>query len=863
MPLPPGARIGPYEILAAIGAGGMGEVYRARDSKLNRDVAIKVLPESVADDGERLRRFTLEAQAAGALNHPNILVVHDAGADRGIPYVVSELLDGRTLREVLADGALPPRKAVDYAIQTANGLSAAHDKGIVHRDLKPENLFITKDGRVKILDFGLAKLAVPEAAAAGAARPGMTVALTTDGRTTPGLVLGTVGYMSPEQLRGEPVDGRSDIFSLGAVMYEMFAGTRAFAGKTAVETISAILKEDPPDLFSAASGATPALDRIVRRCLEKNRDERFQSARDVTFALDALSNASGASGSMAAAAPAPRQRRVGAIASGAAAIAVVVGAAGFMAGRGLAPASFPQPTIRQLTFRSGTVRGARFTSDPRTVVYAAAWEGGPLQLFSARQDSSESSAINLPAANLLAVSSSGEMAIALEPSNASPFAVVGTLARAPLAGGAARQLLEGVLDADFSPDGTQLAVVRKSGQTFQVEYPAGTVLYSAPYWLSNPRVAADGTHVAFIAHPLGGDEGDVEIVDGTKQRRTLSAGWLSIQGLAWAPGGREVWFTATKAGGLRALWAASTAGAERLVYRAPQRLTLEDIAADGRVLLTGTTMRSELLFGSLAGKVERKLSWFDWATGLTLSPDGKMIAFTESGEGAGEKYGVYIRPTDGSPAIRLGDGSTGAISPDRKWVAAFTVPANTLQLLPTGAGQARVPDVAPIERISNVRWFPDSQRLVVVGQEKGHADRTWSVSLAGGRPTPITPEGVVGTFISPDGKWLLVNQTSTNERRVLPLNGGPLKDIGLTPADAIAGWMADSRGLLVGPRSLPIQVTRIDVETGQRTAVATLTPSDPDGINIVGGLGFAPDGDHYVYGYGRLLGELFVVEGLK
>ena len=858
--LTPGTRLGSYEILADLGAGGMGEVYKARDTRLNRDVAIKILPASFATDEERLRRFTLEAQATGTLNHPNILVVHDVGAERGIPYVVAELLEGRTLREALAAGALPARKAVDYAIQIASGLSAAHEKGIVHRDLKPENIFVTKDGRVKILDFGLAKLA------GDAGTAGQTIALTLEAGTNPGIVLGTVGYMSPEQLRGEPVDPRSDIFSLGAVMYEMFSGVRAFKGKTAVETMSAILKEDPPEVVFSASGVSPALDRVTRRCLEKNREERFQSARDVTFALDAVSNASGASARVDAPVPEPRRRRTGIAVVAAVATAMALGVGGYVAGRRSSSGAAPPPVIRQLTFRSGTVRGARFTPDPKTVVYAAAWEGRPLELFSARQDSSESSAINLPPANLLAVSSSGEMAIGLRGENNSPFTVLGTLARAPLAGGAARELLEGVLDADFSPDGKQLAVVRRSGGNFQIEYPLGTTLYSAPVWLSNPRVSADGRRVAFIEHALGGDEGEVAVVDVGRQRRTLSAGWLSAQGLAWAPGGREIWFTATRSGGLRAIWAVSTAGVERLVYRAPQRLSLEDIAPDGRVLLTGTTMRTELLFGSLVEKFERKLSWFDWATGVTLSPDAKTIAFTESGEGAGEKYGVYIRSTDGSPAIRLSDGSTGAISPDRKWVAAFKGDKDTLQVLPTGAGDVRVPDVAPIERVDNVRsvrWFPDSTRLLLVGHEKDHRSRTWSLGLAGGKPKPITPEGITGTNMSPDGKWLVVRSGDDAPPKLFSMDGGPLKALDLTPDDVIAGWLSDSRGLLVRTQVLPFKVSRFDVVSGQRTPVGTIAPGDASGINHTGIILFAPDGDHYVYGYGRLLGDLFVIDGLK
>ena len=858
MALTAGSRIGPYEILSPLGAGGMGEVYKARDTRLNRDVAVKVLPPSFVADEERLRRFTLEAQSAGALNHPNILVVHDVGADNGVPYVVSELLEGQTLREALAGGALPARKAVDYAIQTANGLAAAHEKGIVHRDLKPENLFVTRDGRVKILDFGLAKLASSDLTGGA----GQSLAPTLDGGgTTPGLVLGTVGYMSPEQLRGEPVDARSDIFSLGAVVYEMFSGARAFQGKTAVETMSAILREDPPEMVTTTSGASPALERIVRRCVEKNRDERFQSARDLSFALDAVSNTSTSSSRMEAVPSPPRRGRLW-MAAAAVAVAAVMATGGYMAGRGRGASAPVQPTIRQLTFRSGTVRGARFTPDPKTVVYAAAWEGRPLSLFTVREDSSESSAVNLPSANLLAVSASGEMAVALKPEVFVAFAIAGTLARAPLAGGAAREMIEKTVNADFSPDGKQLAVIRQDQQNFQLEFPVGTTLYSAPFWLSDPRVSPDAAHVAFISHPIGGDEGSVEVVDASRQRRTLSAGWLSIQGAAWSRDGREIWFTATKGGGLRAVWAVTMSGVERLVYRAPQRLMLEDIAPDGRVLLSGTTMRSETIFGSLSEKVQRKLSWFDWANSLSLSRDARLLAFTESGEGAGDKYGVYIRQTDGSPAIRLADGHAEAVSPDGKWVAAFTFDRNTVQLLPTGPGAVRLPDIAPIEKVARMRWFPDSQRLVIVGHEKGKKDRTYGLSLAGGPPKPVTPEGTTGILISPDGKWLIVTGAD-GARRLFPMDGGALRDVGLNKDEGVAGWLADSRGILVWSRTQPVNVARLDLATGQRTPVTTLAPGDMDGVITLGGVSFTPDGDHYVYGYPRFLSELFVVDGLK
>jgi eukaryotic-like serine/threonine-protein kinase len=282
-----GAKLGPYEILAQIGAGGMGEVYRAKDPRLGREVAIKVLPASFSAHADRLRRFEQEAKAAGLLNHPNITIVYDIGQHDGAPYVVQELLEGEPLRAELGSGRFSPRRAIDYGIQIAHGLAAAHDKGIVHRDLKPENLFVTKNGRVKILDFGLAKLTHQEEQAQATNLP------TAAAGTEPGVVMGTLGYMSPEQVRGRPADARSDIFSFGGILYEMLAGNRAFRGDSVADTMSAILKEDPADLSVTNQSISPGLDRIVRHCLEKNPERRFQSAHDLAFDLEALSVTSG------------------------------------------------------------------------------------------------------------------------------------------------------------------------------------------------------------------------------------------------------------------------------------------------------------------------------------------------------------------------------------------------------------------------------------------------------------------------------------------------------------------------------------------------------------------------------------------
>src|SRR5438128_2830754 len=397
-----GTKLGPYEIVAPLGAGGMGEVYRARDTRLGREVAIKVLPESFSKDPDRLRRFEQEARAASQLNHPNIVTVHDFGTHGGAPYVVQELLEGETLRERLRTGALPARKAVDYGIQVARGLAAAHEKGIVHRDLKPENLFLTSDDRLKILDFGLAKLAATEGS------PAEPNELSTRTQATaPGIVMGTLGYLSPEQARGQTVDQRADIFALGAILYEMLSGASAFKRGSSADTMSAILKEDPPELPSD-SKVPPALDRIVRRCLEKQPNQRFQDASDVAFALEALS---GTATHLVNAAVQTRpwsrwaQRLIPALALIA---AVAIGA---LAGRRLFRSEAPQPKFTAVTFRRGTVFNARFSPDGNSIYYAAAWDGNPVDVYVAGRDDPGARSLGGSGDPLLAVSRKGELAI--------------------------------------------------------------------------------------------------------------------------------------------------------------------------------------------------------------------------------------------------------------------------------------------------------------------------------------------------------------------------------------------------------------------------------------------------------------------
>jgi eukaryotic-like serine/threonine-protein kinase len=391
MPLVSAAKLGPYEIQSPLGAGGMGEVYRARDSRLVRTVAVKVLPQAFAADIEHLQRFEHEARVLTALNHPNLLTIYDVGAESSVHYLVSEFLEGQTLRERLNQGALSVRRAAEYALQVASGLAAAHEKGIVHRDLKPENVFITSEGRVKVLDFGLAKttpsIAVDERT--------LTI------QTTPGMVLGTVGYMSPEQVRGLPTDGRSDLFSFGAMLYEMLSGKRAFHGVTPADTMSAILKEDLPGLNEVNPDVPLALDWIVRHCLEKNPQQRFQSAHDLAFDLEQLSRSSGSSSVLAIKQPASGGRKARLLGLPVV-VLILLGVAflvGHRFGRGITP------SFQQLTFQRGRVLQARFSPDGQTILYSAAWNGQPSDIYTTRADRPGARSLGLKGGQLLAVSS--------------------------------------------------------------------------------------------------------------------------------------------------------------------------------------------------------------------------------------------------------------------------------------------------------------------------------------------------------------------------------------------------------------------------------------------------------------------------
>jgi Tol biopolymer transport system component len=855
-----GARLGPYEILAPLGAGGMGEVFRARDARLGREVAVKVLPPGLAGDEERRRRFELEARAASGLNHPNIVAVHDIGEEGGTHYVVSELLEGQTLRARLVEAALPTHRALDYALQVVRGLAAAHEHGVVHRDLKPENLFVTRDGHVKILDFGLAKLAQ----GLETVDPSDPTGLPTLTRgTSPGTMVGTVGYMSPEQVRGQAVDHRSDIFSVGTILYEMFSGRRPFQRASAVETLNAILKEDPPDPTGTGRPMPPVLERVVRHCLEKRPEERFQSARDLLFDLETISGLSGSSAIRPALPPtALRRRRV--VAGLAAAAAGALPVAGFLLGRRSARRG--PPAYHPVTFRRGTVTGARFAPDGGTLVYSAAWDGGPPDLYLGRLDSPDARAIGFPGGTLQGLAG-GEMAV-LERGQGGI-----SLGRAPLGGGALRLIAESVGAADWSRDGAEFAAVRYGGARVRLEYPLDRVLYETTGNLGWPRISPSGDAVAFVDHPyLRDDRGAIALVDREGRRTVLADGWSSVEGLAWSRDGREVWFTAAPTGARSQLWAVDRAGTVRLVTAAPARLVLHDIAPDGRVLLAHNMVRMDISALPPGASEERPLSWHDHSFAVDLSPDGKQVLFSESGEAGGRGYGVYLRGTDGSPAVRLGEGHVYGLSPDGRF--ALTAPVETktrLVLLPTGAGASRTLPLEGLDRFLWTDFFPDGRRILVLGSEAGRPLRLFALDVNGGPLQPIAPEGVVTNpnTISPDGRAFpaFVAGQVRQRFRLHEVGGAEAVDVpGVEPGDGPIDWAEDGRTLFVAPAGdggPSLRVFRLDTRTGARTFWREIRPPDPVGVVGIDGLRVTPDGRSYVYNIRRVISNLYVVEGLE
>src|SRR5688572_15375501 len=869
MALDTGHRLGPYEILAELGRGGMGEVYKAKDSRLGRDVAIKVLPTSFADDPDRRARFEREAQAVAALSHPNVIAIFDTGIHDSHPYVVMELLTGHTLRERLVSGPMPVRKAVDIAIQIARGLGAAHGKGIVHRDLKPENVFLLEDGQVKILDFGLARQAVAEAHSGATKTMAMTGA---------GTVMGTVGYMAPEQVRGQVVDARADVFAFGAVLYEMVCGQRAFERDTAADSMTAILTQDPPELVGSRPDLSPALDRIIRHCLEKNANERFQNARDIAFALGALSGSatslsSGAIASVPAGEPA-RRPRAALVTSAAVAGALLLGAGAGYFGRG-APASPFAPvsevSYRPVSFEDGFVFTARFAPDGRTIVYSADWDGQPRGVYMTSLDSLEYRLLGFPGADLLGVSKSGDLALLSGSAitGGQSYWRLGTLAKGSLTGGSPRLELEGVRFADFGSDGA-MAVVRDDGPRSTMEYPAGQVLAEGSVIgyrgvFASPRVSPSGEYVAFFDIHVP-SAFTVKVFNKSGKLVTESRPFEDWWALAWTPS-NEIWFAAAEESGSQtSIFSLDLTGKERTVWRAPGAVTLHDISPQGDVLVSFDrgSIRSEVLDGPKATPVDR--SWREAGRLAAFSPN-RTLLINGLGDSGGPQGSVYAWLPGEAQPVRIAEGLGTALSPDGKkaFVVAKEAPLK-ISIVPTGPGQTQTLDLGQYEFTLWAGWLPDGRLVVEAGRNKATA--VLVVPKDGGAPVQLLPDGIGlapygHNLISPDGSLIAaIDRESHSMVCTIALPSACRRMPGADAADVVAGWSADGKAVVVYRREAGLaRVDRLDIATGARTHVTTIKPLEAALSGIFKVIA-TPDGA-LGYSYARDASQLYVIKGLK
>jgi len=834
------ALAGHYDVAHELGAGGMATVYLAQDLKHNRKVAIKVLrPELAAVIGAE--RFVREIRTIAALQHPHILGLIDSGEVQGTAYYVMPFVDGESLRDRLTrEKQLPIPDAVRIASEVASALDYAHRHGVIHRDIKPENILL-HDGQALVADFGIA-LAVSHA---GGSR-----------MTETGMSLGTPHYMSPEQAMGErDITARSDVYALGCVTYEMLIGDPPFTGSTAQAIVAKVLTADPVPLTAQRRSVSPQVEAAVLTALEKLPADRFGTPAEFAAALNGRSD-----GTTVRSIPVRTRAPRAAIVAGSLALAALAFLAGRWAG-GHADAA--TAIFLQRSFRDEAIYNARFAPDGKTIVYSSAAETSAPELFIIRPDYPAPTALGLTGTQLLSVSSKGELAVLVRAEFVRHRLFLGTLARVPLGGGAPREVLDSVREGDWSPDGTELAIIHDVSGRDRLEFPIGKVLYEASGYLSDPRVSPDGRHVAFAEHPFRWDDrGIVKIVDRAGKATAATQDFTSLEGIAWRPRGDELLFSAYDSHGY-VVHGLSLDGRLRVAVTGAGNLTAQDISRSGQVLLTRDDAPYRLMLRGPGASRELDVSWLDASLGPKLSGDGSLLAFADGGNDASTNYDVMLRKTGGGEVARLGEGEPAAFSPDGKWVLAL-VPSTPprIVLYPTRTGTERRITIDRFESIGSVDWFPDGQSILFCGNRVGEASRCYVQPLAGGGARAVTPAGTGAGFVSPDGKEVVAFGQSLGYRRY-PVAGGTGSEIpGLSFKDQIVRWSPDGRALVVGSATSRT-VDRVDLATGRREPLVTL------GTELPGGrwrpVFFAMADDPHVYAYvaAAYLSELFTVDGVR
>jgi len=892
-----GETIGPYEVLSELGSGAMGVVYLAQDARLGRKIALKLLPSQFTNDKDRLRRFQQEARAASALNHPNILTVHEVEQRSGLHYIATEFVDGVTLRQHMNTRRMSLDEVLNIAIQVASALQAAHTAGIAHRDIKPENIMIRSDGYIKVLDFGLAKLAEKDLSPATAG-------------TNPGVVMGTPRYMSPEQARGLEVDLRTDIFSLGAVVYEMVTGKVPFDGLTTSDIIAALIKDEPESMSLSVPELPSVFEQVVNKALTKDPDLRYQTIAEFLsdlqrlkneIQLDALvrTNSDGSrflfedlgnpqtTRTRGLSSTDPHAQRktkqlltnisnkwtVGVSLGVLVVVATVAIAAVVSLNRRKSASIATISTPHSLTNRDGFISATRFAPDGKRIIYSAGFDGKPLELFFTDVQGSESQSAGIQSAALKSVSRSGKIAVLFNFELNWSDGYNGTLVILPAEGGKPEVMMDGIDDAAFAPDGNTFAIMRSVMGEQQLEYPAGHVLYKSSGWMSYPRFSPKGDKIAFFEHPLGDFSGSIAVFDLASQKKTdISTDWKSLKGLAWNPKNDEIWFGGSKVGRLLSINAVSLSGLVRMkVYEvAGMGARVDDISDDGKMLITQGSNHSTMMIleGSKSATEAPVGSQFAWSTSADISADGKALLYYEWGYETSNHFGenaVYLRKLDRSERVQLGLGKALALSPDGNWALALqqTSPQPQLVLLSTSPGESKTLQNHGIKEYHYASFFPDGRQILFTGVEarEDAAIRSYVQDVNTGEVHPLTEELTVALRVSPDGKRVITLQPDKTYY-IQPLYGGEPKAIpGLETDDEPIQWSDDGRALyVIGPGEFATKIYRVNLATGDRREWKNIDP--PNKVGLVGlelnpgGILITPDGKVCVYTYWILLQQI-------